>query len=243
MELLENYEAERADFERLLAGIRAIKAASGADLRSLDWLAGVLRDVGLVPIPDAEKTYEGETDYINASQQGIIQLPREFARWLLLAGELKPATYLEVGCFNGATASLAAAYLQRCNPAFQATAIDIWPGFVFHPLVRDLVPLRYIVGRTSYDFAAERFDAVFIDGDHSFEWAWADYQNVGRAARLCAMHDVNNAPYRDMPFGGVCGAWELIRRDEDGPGVQFIEIFEHPSHEIMGIGVRGTRGP
>ena len=235
---LDACEIERADFARVLAGIRKIHAAPLENLRSIEWLLGTIRAVGLVPIPDADATYEGETDSLNSSQQGLIQLPREFARWLLLLAEHRPATYLEIGCFNGASASLAAAYLQRFNPAFRATSIDVWPAFVFFHEVRGLVPLRYLVGKTSFDFADESFDAVFIDGDHSFEWAWADYQNVGRAAKICALHDVNNAPYRDLTMGGVCGVWDLLKRDEAGPGVAFTEIFEHPSRQIMGIGVR-----
>ena len=235
---LESYEIENADFTRVIAGIQRIQKASPAELLSADWLLEVIRGVGLVPIPDAEITYEGETDHLNSSQQGLIQLPREFARWLLLLAENRPATYLEIGTFNGATASIAAAYLQRFNPAFTATTIDVWPAFVFHREVRDLIPLRYVVGKTSFDFASEIFDAVFIDGDHSFEWAWADFQNVGRTAKICGLHDVNNAPYRDLAMGGVCGVWELIKRDE--PGSRFTEIFEHPSREIMGIGVRAN---
>ena len=235
---LEAYEIERADFARVVAGIRKIQAASLDELLSPDWLLDTIRAVGLVPIPDAELTYEGETDCMNSSQQGLIQLPREFARWLLLLAAHRPATYLEIGCFNGASASLAAAYLQRFHPDFRATPIDVWPAFVFFHEVRELVPLRYVVGKTSFDFAGENFDAVFIDGDHSFEWAWADFQNVGRAAKVCALHDVNNAPYRDLALGGVCGVWEKIKRDEMSVGVEFTEIFEHPSREIMGIGVR-----
>ena len=239
---LEAYEIERADFTRVVAGIRKIQAASLDELRSSDWLLDTIRGVGLVPIPDWETTYEGETDWLNSSQQGLIQLPREFARWLLLLAAHRPASYLEIGCFNGASASLAAAYLHRFNPDFRATTIDVWPTFVFFHEVRELIPLRYIVGKTSFDIAGEVFDAVLIDGDHSFEWAWADFQNVGRAAKVCALHDVNNAPYRDLAMGGVCGVWEKIKRDEGGLGIEFTEIFEHPSREIMGIGVRVTSG-
>lgn len=237
---LNPYDVERTDFARVIGAVRKLQAAREEELHSYDWLVAVIREVGLVPIPEYAATYEGEEDFVNASQQGVIQLPREFARYLQLVAAHRPATYLEIGTFNGATACLAAAYLQRFNPAFSATTVDLWPGFLFHAEVKRMLPLRYEVGSTSYDFASERFDAVFIDGDHSFDWAWADYQNVGRAARVCALHDVNNAPYRELPLGGVCGLWDLLRREETA-GAEFVEIFEHPSREIMGIGVRICR--
>jgi hypothetical protein len=238
---LEGYDLERADFARVVAAVRCLREASDAQLGSFDWLAGLIRSVGLVPIPDAALTYEDEEEHLNASQQGVIQLPREFARWLQLAAAHRPARYLEIGTFNGATASLAAAYLARFHPDFTALTIDVWPGFVFHREVRDLIPLRYEVGRTSFDLRGQPFDAVFIDGDHSFDWAWADYENVGRRAPVCAFHDVNNAPYRELPMGGVCGVWELVKREETAPGIECVEIFEHPSRALLGIGVRVRR--
>lgn len=227
--------AERADFERILAAMRRIQAAPIDDLRSLDWLVALIREAGLVPIPEAAATYASEEDHINGTQQGLIQLPREFARWLLLLAGHRPASYLEIGCFNGATASLAAAYLCRFVPAARIVTCDIFPAFIFHEEASTLAPIEYAVGRTSYDFRGQPFDAVFIDGDHSYEWAWADYVNTGRAARLCALHDVNNAPYRELHLGGVCGAWDRIKAQEPG---EYLEIFEHPSADIMGIGVR-----
>ncbi len=233
-----DFAAERADFERVLGAVRAMQAASMEKLRSFDWLVETIRLAGLVPIPEAAATYLGEEDFINGTQQGLIQLPREFARWLLLLGEHRPQSYLEIGCFNGATATLAGAYLRRFMPEARVVTCDVFPAFLFRAEASALVPLEYVVGSTSYDFAGEDFQAVFIDGDHSFEWAWADYVNVGRAARLCALHDVNNAPYREMYLGGVCGAWERIKVEESG---EFIEFFEHPKAEIMGIGVRVAR--
>lgn len=237
MSSLEAYEIERADFERLLGGIRRIQGASPDELGSVDWLADVMREVGLVSVPGAERTYGKEAEYLNSSQQGLIQIPREFARFLVLTGEHRPASYLEIGCFNGATACLATAYLQRFNPAFYAVTIDLFPAFVFYHEVRNLLPLRYEVGVTSFDFREHPFDAVFIDGDHSFEWAWADYQNCGRSAHICAMHDVNNAPYLELHMGGAPAAWELVKQQETNARIE--EIFEHPEGEaFMGIGMR-----
>ena len=236
---LEAYDIERKDFLKVLHAIREIRAAALDELRDFDWLVGVLRRVGLVPIPEYGVVYEGEEDFVNASQQGLIQLPREFARYLILLSGHRIGRYLEIGCFNGATACVATAYLERFNPGLEATTLDLWPAFIFHDEVRELLPLRYVVGQTSFAFRdSAPFDAVFIDGDHSFDWAWADYQSVGRAARICALHDIRNAPYLELPLGGVCGAWELMRRHEAGTGSEFIELSEHPSHDVMGIGVR-----
>jgi SAM-dependent methyltransferase len=231
---LEAYENERADFQRVLGAVQRIRSAPESELLSLDWLTGVIREGGLATIPDAAH-YGDEEEWVNASQQGVVQRPVEFARFLQLFAEHRPATYLEVGCYNGATASLATAYLQRFNPALQATTIDLWPAFLFYAQIREILPLRYVVGKISYDLVDQPFDAVFIDADHSFEWAWADYQNVGRAARICAFHDVNHAPYRDLPTGGVPAVWDLIKRDEPG---RYVEIFERPERQLMGIGVR-----
>ena len=64
----------------MLAAMRRLQTAPLAELRSLDWLADLVREVGLVPIPEAAVTYVGEEDFINGTQQGLIQLPREFAR-------------------------------------------------------------------------------------------------------------------------------------------------------------------
>ena len=234
---LESYETNRADFQRVLDAVRQIQIASAFELDSPDWLARVIRNVGLVPIPEAERTYGPEIEHLNSSSQGVIQLPCEFAKFLIIVGQQRPASYLEIGTFNGATACIAAAFLQRCRPDLRAVTVDVYPHFIFQPEIRALLPwLRYEVDHTSFAFRGEAFEAVFIDGDHSFEWAWADYQNAGRQAKICAFHDVNNAPYRELSYGGVPAVWELIKKTE--PGATFHEIFEHPSEPLMGIGIR-----
>ena len=238
---LEAFDIERADFERVLEAIRHFQNAPVAKLHELEWVYGVVCSVGLAILFPPEEIYADEADLMLGSRQGITQYPREFARWLLLLGESNVNSYLEIGCYNGATACLASAYLHRLNPGLRAVTADITPWFIFHPLVRDLIPLEYHVPKTSFDFRAERFDAVFIDGDHSFPWALADFRNAGEEARLCGLHDVKSRYFFENELvGGVSAVWELVKRDYAGPGIEFIELFDHPA-EYFGIGVRIRR--
>jgi hypothetical protein len=237
---LETYEAERADFERVLDAIRRFQTAPVESLHDLEWVREVVSTVGLAILFPPEEIYADDAGLMNGSHQGITQYPREFARWLLLLGEAPVDSYLELGCYNGATACLAAAYLHRLNPNLRAVTADVTPWFLFHPQVRDLIPLEYHVGKTSFDFQTETFDAVFIDADHSFPWALADFRNVGARARICGIHDVKSRHFLEHEaLGGVTAVWELIKREFGGPGIEFIELFDHPE-EYFGIGVRRT---
>jgi len=238
---LEAYDVERADFERVIEAIRQFQTAPVAKLHDLEWVYQVVCSVGLAILFPPEDIYADEADLVMASHQGITQYPREFARWLVLLGDCNVNTYLELGAYNGATACLATAYLHRLNPTLRAITADITPWFFFHSLIRDLIPLEYHAGKTSYDFRALEFDAVFIDADHSFPWALADFRNVGEAARICGMHDVKSSHFlENEPLGGVTAVWELLKRDFGGPGIEFIELFDHPA-EYFGIGVRMRR--
>jgi hypothetical protein len=240
---LDSYEAERADFARVVAAIHRIQAADLNELRNLGWIYETVCSVGLCMVDAPDVAYgEDLIHLVNASHQGITQVPLEFARWLRLLADLPIRSYLEVGCYNGNTACLATAYLQRLNPQFQAVTIDLWPWFLFYREVRNLIPLEYRVGVNSFHLVDERFDAVFIDGDHSFEWTWADYQNVGRSARVCGLHDVNSQHYFEtLEVGGCPTVWELIKQTEGGEGIELIELFDHPAGNNFGIGARLRR--
>jgi hypothetical protein len=238
---LETYDAERADFELVLNAIRQFQTAPVEKLHDLQWVHEVVCSIGLGALHPPEEIYADKAGLMNGSHQGITQYPMEFARWLLLLGGLQVNSYLELGCYNGATACLATGYLHRLNPALRAITADITPWFLFHPLVRDLIPLEYHVGKTSYDFRTHTFDAVFIDADHSFPWALADFRNVGKDARICGIHDVKSRFFlENEALGGVTAVWELLKRDFGGPGIEFIEFFDHPI-EYFGIGVRLIR--
>jgi hypothetical protein len=240
---LEAYEAEEADFGRVLAATERIAAATEAELRDLDWVFEVVCSAGLAVLDALEETYGELAQLVTGSHQGLSQYPLEYARWLHLLGQHRVQSYVEIGCYNGNAACLAAAYLSRFAPGFRAVTIDLFPSFLFHEVACARLPLEYRVRTTSFDLRGERFDAAFIDGDHTFDWAMADYQNVGRQARFCGIHDICSELYYDtQAYGGVTGAWEWVCRREGGPGVEFLEICEHPLNDRFGIGVRMKPG-
>ena len=124
------------------------------------------------------------------------------------------------------------------EPKFRAVTIDLWPWFLFEDEVIPLLPLEYHLGKNSRDLRGQLFDAVFIDGDHSFEWTWQDYRNVGRQARICAVHDIRSVHYQEsLALGGVTGMWAALQTHERGPGIEFLEFCDHPVGDRFGIGV------
>jgi hypothetical protein len=58
---LESFDAERADFELVLAAIGKVQAASDAALRDLDWIHEWVCSVGLAPLFPAEEIYAEPT--------------------------------------------------------------------------------------------------------------------------------------------------------------------------------------
>lgn len=234
---LEAYDQERADFEKVLDGVRAIQSAPIEKLRDPEFLAAIIRRVGLVPIPAADETYGDDDEFINASSQGLIQIPLEFARYLALLADFKINRYIEVGCYTGGTVCLTAALLARFNPNVEVVALDIAPTFLFFHEARKLLPLRYEVGKSSFDFRDEKFDGCLIDANHTFDWCFFDYENVGRDSAICGLHDIFNEPYLDLSGGGVPAFWELLASRQRREGFDYVEISEHHARNVMGIGV------
>jgi hypothetical protein len=67
-------------------------------------------------------------------------------------------------------------------------------------------------------------DAVFIDGDHEYDSVKADYQNVGRHAKVVAFHDCFDT-FVEQLHGGVPKFWlELKEQVRGDPNVKVYEF-------------------
>lgn len=77
------------------------------------------------------------------------------------------------------------------------------------------------------------YDAVFIDGDHTYDGVFADWQNYGPMARMVAFHDIDGEGQIDKSSGfpvQVPTLWREIRDD-----FRHVEIIG--TERGMGIGV------
>ncbi len=158
-----------------------------------------------------------------ALELGAIQKQDELGELLELLLPRPPRRVLEIGAFWGGTlycwSQLGAetwAIDLEPQDKFQSHAAHMIWGDSHDPSVRDLL-------------VEERFDLLFIDGDHSFEGVSQDFEWYGPlvgAGGLIAFHDLR--PQAD-PDVGVYRLWRALRGSKR-------EIFR-PPWTWGGIGV------
>jgi len=223
---------------KLVRGIKVLDTAPTSLLDNVEWLEGTIRSIGLKYLPPPyEECYGLDARYMNFHGDGLFQIPRQFAKFLSLVAMHRPTTFIEIGTNNGWSACVAAAYLRRFNPDFELTTIDIVDHFSAWPRVARLLPLKFVVGKTSDDYAGKAFDTCFIDGDHSLAWVDRDFRNVGQHARVCAFHDINDSLTDINDGAGSRTHWNALKASLSDSST-LTEILDHTqSRSVMGIGI------
>jgi hypothetical protein len=107
-------------------------------------------------------------------------------------------------------------------------------------LRQDLVALR--CGRSSLHIkwlgdGHRNWDHILIDGDHSFQGCWSDFQTVRNNARAIAFHDIVSAA-----CPGVVEVWQRIKAIMPDRSVeeftdQYSEVQNRTGQNFLGIGV------
>ena len=118
---------------------------------------------------------------------------------------------MEIGVSFGGTTAFSAAFFQAVFPGFAYHCLDITDRLKLSPMMREKLGIVLHIPKSSDDLRGTVYDVVFIDGDHSYDWARRDFENLGRHARLvCAFHDISVREYTPQG-GGVFRFWRELR--------------------------------
>lgn len=164
-------------------------------------------------------------NYLN-DQIGIWQHPEELAKLCLILKKFKINSFLDIGTFNGYTFKFLSEFLNK----YQKTKCITIDPIYHNPIVDDR--FTYL-NATSKNFIGQKFDLVFIDGDHEYSSVKEDYENVGQYANICIFHDIRDEFCNDLN-GGPKKFWNEIKDDT------CFELFadEKPLPYTMGLGVK-----
>ena len=239
-------------FTRTMLKAAALFAPQWADVRSKrDWYVRQVKQqrARLVALPSLEAKVD---DVIARTDLGATQKRSEIGEVLRRVAELRPASILEIGAFEGGTLAL---FAQAAGPGTFILSLDIsyqdhqlaaYPHFAnlgqqitcrrcdSHAASTPAIVRDWLGGRL--------LDVLFIDGDHSYDGVKADYEMYApfvRPGGLIAFHDIH-PDYRtrygritEADVGEVPRFWRELKAGH----TDVTELIEDPEQDGMGIGV------
>lgn len=188
------------------------------DLKDADYVTQKLCEIGLQR--DQRNLYHQFGQY--QVDTGMLQNPWELARFLIAFRGI--TSYCEIGVWRGVMWHAVTSYFSRFG-LLSSYGID--PNSC-----TPVYDIQKFLKGTSVDWAKLAVDLVFIDGDHTYQWAKTDFENI--KAKYYAFHDIND--------------WDVERLYKPSCADFFNEltathyvsrfIYPYPVHEkSFGIGV------
>ena len=172
----------------------------------------------------------------------IWQYPNQFAKYLLLLNDMNISSYLEIGCRWGGTFVLTNEYLKRFTAMVKSVAVDIIDSPVLHYCIENDETQFLKLNSQSPEFkkymGKNKFDLIFIDGDHGYECVKSDYEVSKNSGRIFVFHDIINDA-----CPGVVKFWNELRASECDSydffeyTEQYEEVYAATQQKFLGIGV------
>lgn len=147
----------------------------------------------------SNKTFDQLYDELTVAQQ-IEQCKISFRPLYNAMRSINPKKILEIGVNQGGTSKMWQHLLPEDG---LVVSVDLGLGSEYWTDFSGLPPVKMVVGDSHDRITIERvrafapFDAIFIDGDHSYEGVKADYNNyvpMVRSGGLVSFHDHGHGP-------------------------------------------------
>ncbi len=202
-------------------------------LKNSEVVANLVRTFGIMPWVHPGMIMTGpETEFINPQGMAAIgQTPDQIAKALVYLSAFKINSFCEIGVCYGGNFLFMSEYLRRFNPEIKCMGID--PTNYLDSKIREIIDLSdwmRFVSLTSDQLAGRKFDLVFIDGDHTGPWIAKDYENLGKFARFCMFHDIQETLWPD-----AIAHWAEMKGLPKKVAVEFLDCY--PDRATHGIGI------
>jgi Methyltransferase domain len=256
----------------MIDAIKAVLDSTTDQLIDLEYVEALIKRFGLYY--DIRDIYGEPYNQwmIKNYMGGMYQQPRQIAQSLIYLHDKGIKSYLEIGTFYGYTFAFVTAYLSKFGLEL-AIAFDSNSYFNMYEQVEESMPsvfMNYIARHGPIEInghkgwikilEGNKYDLVFIDGNHAYSAVKEDYENVGKYARFCAIHDINDMYIEDeCEGGGPVQFWkeleekrhienqqelikkmaELINYGSTAFPLENMKVFTyHPENKrVMGIGI------
>ncbi len=202
-------------------------------LRNSEIVANLIRAFGIMNW--GPNTAGPEIAFINQGGASIGQTPDQIAKALVYLSKFRIDSFCEIGVMHGGNFLFCSEYLRRFNPGIQCLGID--PTNYLDAEIREIIEKEMWLtfkSVTSDQISGQVFDFVFIDADHTTSWIEKDWENVGRHAKICAFHDLQDPLWPDM-----AAFWTTLKDKKK----EKVEFLNDPSGcKTHGIGIIYDKG-
>jgi SAM-dependent methyltransferase len=222
-----------------LSRINLIRESSIEDLKNSDYLEKLMVKLGF-----NNEVLQEQPDIVRSNTGGLLiwQYPNQFSKYLCLLLKQNIRSYIEIGCRYGGTYILTTEYLSRFNDLEKSVAVDIIDSPVSYYCLFSPKTHFLRADSRSIEFkefmSSNKFDLIFIDGDHSYEGVKNDYEISKNSGNIFVFHDiVNDVCPGVVQFWNELKVTEKMNYDFYEFTEQYEEVYASTNASFLGIGV------